>query len=127
MRKKELMEKVCKILFLALGLGFFSCSDEDGAEAYKVRYVVDGDGVEEIKYNINNINYSVKKSFANGWDTTFTHPSKQKLQLQAKAKGSTSASLAGTIFLNDVEVAKQVDQTKDSEGKFEVKAEHQIQ
>ena len=82
---------------------------------------------EEIKFNANNINYSVKKNFANGWDTTFTHTDKQKLQLQAKAKSNTSANLTGTIFLNDREVAKQVDDAKDTDGKYDVKLEYQIQ
>ncbi|MGZ5243970.1 MAG: hypothetical protein ACXWEY_03840 [Bacteroidia bacterium] len=115
------------LLILAVILTIASCKKDKDPDIYKIRYVVAGDGIEEIKYNINDINYSVKKSFANGWDTTFSHTSKQKLQLQAKAKNSTSANLTGIIYLNDNEVAKQVDDAKDTDGKFEVKVEYQIQ
>lgn len=122
------MKQTFLFITAAITLGFSSCKDKDNDPgAYKIRYQVIGDGVEEIKFNANNINYSVKKNFANGWDTTFTHTTKQKLQLQAKAKSSTSANLTGTIFLNDVEVAKQVDDAKDTDAKFDVKIEYQIQ
>ena len=81
------MKKTFLFIVAAITLGFSSCKDkENDPGAYKIRYQVIGDGVEEIKFNANNINYSVKKNFANGWDTTFTHTTKQKLQLQAKAK-----------------------------------------
>lgn len=122
------MKKAFLFFAAALTVGLSSCKDDDdNPEVYKVRYQVVGDGVEEIKFNANNINYSVKKNFANGWDTTFTHTNKQKLQLQAKAKSSTSPNLTGTIFLNDNEVIKQVDDAKDSDGKYDVKLEYQIQ
>ena len=120
--------KYTLLITAVITFGFSSCKDKnEDPGAYKIRYQVIGDGVEEIKFNANNINYSVKKNFANGWDTTFTHTAKQKLQLQAKAKSSTSANLTGTIFLNDVEVAKQIDDAKDTDGKFDVKIEYQIQ
>ena|SRR5688572_4895236 len=121
------MKKASLLVAAALTVSLYACKDDDNPEVYKVRYLVVGDGVEEIKFNVNDINYSVKKNFANGWDTTFTHTAKQKLQLQAKAKSSTSANLTGTIFLNDTEVAKQVDDAKDPDGKYDVKLEYQIQ
>jgi hypothetical protein len=119
------MKKV--LLLLAIAFVIVSCKKDDDPESYKIRYVVSGEGIEEIKYNMNNVNYSVKKSFANGWDTTFTHTSKQKLQLQAKAKNSNNVNLTGVIYLNENEVAKQVDDSKDTENKYEVKIEYQIQ
>ena len=121
------MKKASLLIAAALTVNLYACKDDDNPEVYKVRYQIVGDGVEEIKFNANDINYSVKKNFANGWDTTFTHTAKQKLQLQAKAKSSTAAHLTGTIFLNDSEVAKQVDDAKDPDGKYDVKLEYQIQ
>lgn len=114
------------LLILTIALVIASCKKDKDPESYKIRYLVIGDGVEEIKYNVNNVSYSAKKPFDNGWDTTFIHTSKQKLQLQAKAKSSTSQNLTGIIYLNDAEVAKQVDSAKDSTGKFDVKLEYQI-
>ena len=116
------------ILITTITIGLTACRDKDDDPGiYTVRYLVIGDGVEEIKFNANDINYSVKRNFANGWDTTFTHTTKQKLQLQAKAKSSTSVNLTGSIFVNDTEVVKQVDDTKDTDGKFDVKLEFQVQ
>ena len=124
------MKQVFFIIAAALTLSFTSCKDKDKDETpgnYKIHYQVIGDGVEEIKFNANDINYSVKRNFANGWDTTFVHTTKQKLQLQAKAKSSSSANLTGVIYLNNIEVAKQVDEAKDADGKYDVKLEFQIQ
>src|SRR6188474_1161649 len=121
------MKKAFLFFTAALTIGLSSCKDDDDdPQVYKVRYLIVGDGVEEIKFNANNINYSVKKNFANGWDTTFTHTAKQKLQLQAKAKSNTSGNLTELIYLNDVEIAKQVDDAKDTDGKYDVKLEYQI-
>jgi hypothetical protein len=124
--KTHPMKKAFLFIAAALTLSLSSCKDDDPG-SYKVRYLVVGDGIEEIKFNANNINYNVKKNFANGWDTTFTHTNKQKLQLQVKAKSNTAANLEGTIFLNDNIVVRQVDDAKDSAGKFDVKLEYQIQ
>jgi hypothetical protein len=115
------------LLVLCALICLFSCSKDKDPDTYTIRYQIIGTGVEEIKYNINDINYSVKKDFTNGWDTTFTHTSKQKLQLQAKAKTSTSNELTGIIYLNNQEVKKEIDNSKDGDGKFEVKLEYPIQ
>src|SRR5678815_2942699 len=121
------MKNFSLLIAAAIAFTFSACDDnDDDPGSYKIRYVVIGDGVEEIKFNANDINYSVKKNFANGWDTTFIQTAKQKLQLQAKAKSNTSGNLTGLIYLNDVEIAKQVDDAKDTDGKYDVKLEYQI-
>lgn len=122
------MKNAILIFTAVCALAFSACEEKEAPPTFKIRYQVVGDSIEEIKFNANNVNYKVKtKSSMNGWDTTFVHNAKQKLELQAKTRKTASGSLTAVIYLNDGEAARKTDAITDSARNLEVKAEFQIQ
>lgn len=111
------------ILFCIFTL-FLSCTKYKKMEAYTIRYTVGGNGIEEIICNINNANYNVKGDITNGWDTTVSFPTKQKLHIIAKSKGGSLPHLLGVMYLNNYVVNRNKDTSRDNNGRFEINIEY---
>jgi hypothetical protein len=118
------MKKITLLLFIIFIQ--YSCSKDKKLLDYSIRYTIVGDGIENITCNINNANYSVKGDFKKGWDTTFSTSQKQLLQVIAKSKCGSLPRLIGLMYLNNKEVKRVADESKDSLGYYDFNIEYQI-
>ncbi len=100
----------------------FACKKDD--TTVKVTYKVTGSQVDQFKITNGSNEQWVKVPFTGTRDTTVYIPYGTNVKLDAKADGA--APLAGTIYINDKQVAMLTDTDNDGDNKTQVKVDYAI-
>ncbi|MCO4294264.1 hypothetical protein NF867_15490 [Solitalea sp. MAHUQ-68] len=108
------------LLFSALLL-ITSCKKDDSAK--KVRFLVTGTSVTDVKFNFKSTVQAFKVPFTGTKDTTVMVSESSPLSLNAK---STGGRLTGQIYVDGVLVSEKIDNDTDGDGKTEVKADYEL-
>lgn len=106
-----------------LGLLFLFSCDKEKDDTYKVKFVTTGSNVTQFKFTSGATVSDKDVPFSGTQDTTIMVAAGTAVKLDLKA---SSNDLAGSIFVNDKQVATGADADTDGDGKSQVKLEYTV-
>src|SRR5258705_9992350 len=113
---KKIITLLASIVFL-----LFACKKDKSSGAYKVKYSVTGNSVNQFKITQGTADNFVSTPFSGTKDTTVYMQAGTMLKLDTKADNN---NLVGSIYVNDVLMVTGTDTDIDGDGKTQVKVEY---